>query len=456
MEEDTYPRSDEPVRLIGVEQPEEFDEYPVEFYQNHNGMNMPVRARNATQVHTPENSIHYICSNKEFCSELKDQFSPLRFDIRPRMFGDIKSNDFHHGACCSVGECETPARGIEDSERNLNLCIFAGKRKQINGEFPDDCLTLPPKFHEYAKRTLESIKILPPAPGNELKMVFNKLSMDSGRSLIVDKSFALYHCGVLKNILDAENDIKQSSVYLESGADASNESIASVAFKEVDYDTMKHIFLILYNPGTYFSEIVSGIRILRGNRLQRILRAAHMLEFRNVRMIISSAFNAGILEVYKNIYGIYRSNLDAYVHYIRPRGQITPVRPLVHAEGEVWNEESNKQKSDELVEKFRNRTNMAAAYEMLGVRELFAVMCEFMPELTILFMTNLLDFESTIMDNQHAKKIYSIRVNDSMRVEDIFDLLNEVKPSYEVTVQIIKYLVSIIQKNPINRAMGMF
>lgn len=94
--------------------------------------------------------------------------------------------------------------------------------------------------------------------------------------------------------MEAEQNIS------DAGGDSVIRDRNTVNMKFVEYDTIKHIFLILYNPGTYFTEQLSCVRLLRGGRFNRVLHACNMLEIHNAKRIIQNSMMT-LFDLYNEI-----------------------------------------------------------------------------------------------------------------------------------------------------------
>lgn len=369
-------------------------------------MDIPIAQRNI-----PENTMSSVCKHKKFFKSLRGSTTDLRFDICPAVFnGKLESYS------CVGGVHNTNVKMM----RNV---VFASSSGIIAGEIPEDELKSSIKNVEAVKKVHKEISIMPP-PSKEQSLTFVFNGYGKNKTITVDRAFALYHCKALNGIMEAEQNIS------DAGGDSVIRDRNTVNMKFVEYDTIKHIFLILYNPGTYFTEQLSCVRLLRGGRFNRVLHACNMLEIHNAKRIIQNSMMT-LFDLYNEI-RVYWSMGVNHIMSKYCRNTRIMAFPDDHVEEEISPD------VHELVEKIKQRKNIAAKFEIIGLAGIFSTINEFMPETTTIFAEKIIGIKSIL---NPGKLDHDIR---AMARSEFLELIELVKPSHETSIKLIKAILSEI------------
>lgn len=92
----------------------------------------------------------------------------------------------------------------------------------------------------------------------------------------------------------------------------------------------------------------------------------------------------------------------------------------------------------ELVEKIKQRKNIAAKFEIIGLASIFSTINEFMPETTTIFAEKIIGIKSIL---NPGKLDHDIR---AMARSEFLELIELVKPSHETSIKLIKAILSEI------------
>lgn len=362
----------------------------------------------------PENTMSSVCKHKKFFKSLKGAMTDLRFDICPAIFsGKLESYS------CVGGTCHTDVKMM----RNV---VFASSSEIVAGEIPEDELKSSIKNVEAVKRVHKGISIMQPSSKEQsLTFVFN--GYGKNKTITVDKSFALYHCKALNGIMEAEQNISDSS----GNFTIKDRNIVNMKF--VEYDTMKHIFLILYNPGTYFTEQLSCVRLLRSRRFNSILHACNMLEIHNAKQIIQNS----VMTIF-HLYNEIRLYWSMGLSHIMSKYCRNTMHNIFRDHNERVEEEISPD-IQELVEKIKQRKNIAAKFEIIGLASMFSTINEFMPEATTLFAQKVLCMKSIVNPGKLSHEVGGIIRSEFLK------LIELVKPAHETSKLLIKAILSEIE-----------
>ncbi len=351
------------------------------------------------QENHEDNTANTIRRHVEFSGELTKTTSDLRFDICPALF-------------------KNPIKEI----------VFSGRNRIIAGEIPSDELKLSKRVIEAVTESRNKIKIIDPAhPEHAIKFIFT--NEGKKKHLIIDKQFALYNCKALADILQAE----EMSDEIKFKYDEDGRNI--IQLNLVEYDTMKHIFLILYNPGLYFYDEFSCVRLFRRDRFHRIMHASNLLGIDNIKHIMSTSIGYAfkLYEVIRHDYFDIIVSEFVCRQYRNAQTNTEPTPDVI-----------------ELVEKIKERKNIAVKYEIVGVKRLFATICEFIPEISKQFACSVLKLNKS--DNSSGR-IIVVRNDGNIPANEIMCMLDELRPPYSVCGPIIAILFDKAKKDYMSELM---